>query len=136
MVVLASLSFTSYAQESIIPNGKIPVEIVKYVKKYFPDNSIFKVVKDREILSTTYEVDLQGNIELEFDGDFQITDIKADSKLPDQVIPKKILAYVHTNYPNVGITDWELDGRYQAVELENDLDIVFDLDGRFVKIDD
>ena len=62
-------------------------------------------------------------------------DIEGISKLPDSVIPSKIREYVVANYPQNHIIGWEIDGRNQQVELDNDLDLEFTMNGDFIRID-
>lgn len=51
-----------------IPNAFIPIKIVNYIKEKFPNMTISKIEKS----SRKYEVELNGDIDLEFtlDGDF------------------------------------------------------------------
>jgi hypothetical protein len=56
--------------------------------------------------------------------------------LPDSVIPEKIREYVKSNYPAYFITDWEKESRkVQQIELSNGLDLEFDNDGKYLKMD-
>ncbi|NLW30122.1 MAG: hypothetical protein GXY77_01545 [Fibrobacter sp.] len=72
---------------------------------------------------------------LEFNRKNEIIDIDGVSQLPNSVIPEKILQYVTTNYPTNFITDWELDGKNQQIELDNGLDLEFNMNGDFLRID-
>ena len=64
-----------------------------------------------------------------------IIEIDGSSRLPESVIPVKILDYVNQNYSGNYITDWEIDGKNQQVGLENDLDLEFNMSGEFLRID-
>jgi len=55
--------------------------------------------------------------------------------LPNSVIPEKILQYVTVNYPTNFITDWKLDGKNQEVQLDNGLNLEFNIKGDFLRID-
>lgn len=78
---------------------------------------------------------LQDNFSLEFDSKNRVTDISGKSQLPNSVIPKSILEYVKSNYPNNIILDWELDDKNQQIELDNGLDLEFNMQGAFLRID-
>lgn len=138
IIVLLSISLTSFAQDKVIPEGKLPKEIRSYVKTHFPSNSILQASIDDELFSKSYELILSDNISLDFNSKNKITDIesKSKSKLPDSVIPKRILEYTKTNYPNNVIISWELDDRNQQIELDNGLDLEFNMAGDFLMIDD
>ncbi|MDR1878227.1 MAG: PepSY-like domain-containing protein [Bacteroidales bacterium] len=138
-VILAAwtlILMTACSQETIIPQEALPLEITTYISTHFPDYSILQSVKDRDDFVLTYDIILSDGISLEFNRKNEIIDIDGHSKLPDSVIPEKILLYVKTNYPSSIITDWELDDRNQQVQLDNGLDIEFTMSGDFVRIDD
>lgn len=134
-LTMFSVSLTSFAQDKIIPASELPNEIKSYLSKHFPNNSILQAQVDKELFSTSYEVILQDNFSLEFDSKNRVTDISGKSQLPNSVIPKSILEYVKSNYPNNIILDWELDDKNQQIELDNGLDLEFNMQGAFLRID-
>lgn len=136
-IVLFLVMTTITAQDRIIHQSQLPLEIQNYVKKHFPNEKILTVEEDKDYFSTSYEIQLQNNIELEFKG-VSIKEISSKSKLPNSVIPLKIRNYISEKYPNSYITDWELDDyeRRQQVELNNGLELEFNKNGKFIKLDD
>lgn len=121
--------------EEVIPLDEIPVEITNYINTHFTSNSILSAVKETDEGVVTYEIELSGNVELEFNNVFEIITIESTTQLPDSVIPQSILTYVSQNYPNNFIIGWELEANEQQVELNNDIDLIFTLDGTFVSVD-
>jgi hypothetical protein len=128
-------SLTGCAQEKVLPAADFPVEITSFVTKYFPDNAVLQVIEDRDGMIRTYDVLLAEGISLEFNRKREIIDINGNAKLPDGVIPPVILQYVTANFPDNVITSWELDDRKQKVELNNGLDLEFNLKGEFLRLD-
>lgn len=59
--------------EGYIPDTAVPEEMLKRIRKVFPDNKIKKIEWSRR--TGGYDVELSGDVELEFDSDFQLTDI-------------------------------------------------------------
>lgn len=133
---LIFIALSSCNKETVLPLSKVPAEIKNYISTHFPDYSIVKVVEDNDKSSKTYEVILENNIRLEFNQDLQIIDIDAKTKLPDSVIPEKIRDYVTANYPTQVITNWEIEGINQHVELDNDIELEFSMAGDFIRIVD
>ncbi|MBZ0242130.1 MAG: PepSY-like domain-containing protein, partial [Bacteroidales bacterium] len=121
--------------EVVLTDAEIPAEIKTYVSTYFPSNTIVKAVKETDDNVITYDIDLSGDIDLEFNSSFQIIGIDADTQLPDAVVPQAILTYVSQNYPNNFIISWELEAGFQYVELNNDIELKFDLNGVFISVD-
>lgn len=126
---------TDDGNETLLSNNEIPSAILSYIDLHFPDNSIIRAKKETDRGRVSYEISLQGHFELEFNKDLQIVEIDGSSKLPDSVIPEPILAYVVVNYPDNVITDWELKANQQEVGLDNNIDLIFDLNGVFLRID-
>lgn len=136
-LVLASCSKEdSFNDETMLTEAEIPVEIKRYIDIHFPANSINRAERNTVQNETFYTVFLSENLNLEFNSRFDITDIDANSELPDSVIPQPILDYVSQNYPNNFITDWEIEDGYQEVELDNGFELEFTLDGVFIRVDD
>ncbi|GAB1402903.1 hypothetical protein MASR1M74_00810 [Lentimicrobium sp.] len=126
---------TSCEKETVLPASEVPAEITTYVKTHFSDHKILQVIKDKDGFTKTYDVILEGGFSLEFDRKLEIIEIDGSSRLPDSVIPAKILDYVNQNYSGIYITDWETDGKNQQVGLENELELEFNMSGEFLRID-
>jgi|SRR5699024_2101601 len=136
MFGFAFIFFTSCDKDKVLPSSEIPEEISNYISTHFPDNTIQQVTKEKDDFVVTYDVLLDGNFSLEFNRKKEIIEIDGTTKLPDSVIPEKILQYVATHYPDNFITDWELEDKHQQVGLDNDLDLEFSMEGEFIRIDD
>ncbi len=134
-IILAIFTFAGCEKETVIGENDLPAEIRTFITTHFPANPIIQSVKDRDGLELTYEIILEGSISLEFNRKKQITDIDGIAKLPDTVIPSKIIDYVSANYSGNFITGWELDGRNQQVTLNNGLELEFNMAGDFLRID-
>lgn len=137
ILVAISLSVFSNAnaQKKYLAVSETPGQIISYINAHFPKSEIISVKKDKEVLKTEYKVKLNTMVELEFDGNFSIKKIESKSALPQSVVPEKIVAYIHKNYPNNKILEWKKEKKGQKIELDNDIDVVFDLNGKFLGID-
>jgi len=133
---LVFLNLSCDAQDKVIPESELPAEIATYLKTHFPNNPILQASIDRDTFSYSYEITLKDRISLEFDSDGQVTEIESKSELPESVIPKEIFDYVISTYPDRIIVEWKLNDRDQQVELDNGLELEFDMKGRFLRIDD
>lgn len=134
-LLLAVFAFVGCDKETIVKDSDLPKEIHSFITTHFPGKRIIQAVKERDGLELTYDILLDGNIKLEFNKKNQIIDIESREKLPDSVIPAKILDYVSANYSGNFITGWEIDGRNQQVMLNNGLELEFNMDGDFLRID-
>ncbi|UTC67797.1 MULTISPECIES: PepSY-like domain-containing protein [unclassified Treponema] len=134
-VFLLFCSCMLYGKDMLINFADLPEKAQSYVKAHFPDAKPVKVEKEKDGLSVKYELKLDNMIDLDFNSKGEITGIDGNLKLPDSVIPEKILEYVKKNYPDNHITDWNLEKKTQEVELDNGLELKFDLKGKFLRMD-
>lgn len=135
LILTLMIALVSCDQEKVMSASEYPSEITSYVATHFPNNSILQIVKESEGISKKYEVLLSENISLEFNKKKEITDIDGNTQLPNSVIPEKILQHVMANYPDSFITDWELDDNKQKVKLNNGLELEFNKEADFLKLD-
>ena len=71
------------------------------------------------------------------DVDLNLTAQLSDAYVNPASLPQSILNYISTNYPDNTITEAEIeDNNNYEVELNNDVELVFDQQGNFLGIDD
>lgn len=125
--------------ETLISSDELPTISKSFISENFVGSKIISTVKDTENSSFEYEVKLDNGVDIKFDsqGLWQEVEARNDkSSLPNtSFILPAIVEYVTANYANVNINgiDREINGF--DVELTNDIDLVFDVDGKFLRID-
>lgn len=120
----------------------LPKNATDFITKHFSGYEINFFEKDRDVLDVDYTVYV-GNgkysYKLEFDKKGNVKDIESESRgaaLPQSVVPANVLSYVKGAFPNAKITEWSKDGKKQLVELNNDMELVFNAKGKFLRMDD
>lgn len=84
-----------------------------------------------------YDVTLDCGVEIDFDKNGEWTDIDCGhNPVPEAIIPANILNYVKEKHPNNFITQIEKKRNGYKVELNIDLDLLFDKNGNFTRFDD
>lgn len=134
--ILSILFFSGCEKEEVIPEQNVPTEIKNYVSTHFPSCSISKAIKENDDNEEMYEISLSCDVKLEFNKQKEIIDIDGNTKLPDSVIPTNILSYVNSNYSTNFIIGWELQSGNQEVQLNNNIVLVFNVTGEFLRVDD
>lgn len=135
VAALGMMALTSCEKETELKESELPEEIKAYVATHFAESTVEHAWKEKDDFTTTYEVQLSGNVQLEFDEKKRIEEIEALTALPASVIPGQIEAYVKSHYPDNFIIAWELDGKIQQIKLDHGLELVFDKNGNFLRID-
>ena len=137
VMMMLAVSGCNNDDDKVIEETSLPSQASQFIETHFPAVKISRVLRERDDNVTSYDVRLENLVELDFDeqGVCYSVDGNANDKIPDSVIPTKILEYVKTTYPTLHITDWEKNRTTQEVGLSDNKDLVFDLDGNFQRID-
>ena len=135
LLAVVPLLLISCEKEEILPLTEVSSVISNYTSTHFPDNPIIQSIKDTDGFELSYDIALKGGFFLEFNRKKEVIDIEGLSKLPDSAIPAKLLEYMPSNYPDNFIIGWELDDRNQQIKLENGLELEFNMNGVFLRID-
>ena len=126
-------------KESVIDENGLPTTATQFLNQNFKGIKVLSVVEEKEGLSgKEYDVLLDNGIKVKFDKNGDWLDIEAQNdsaSIPDTLVPTSILSYVKEKYPNAGINSLEKERHGYDVELTNGLDLVFDTNGNFVRID-
>lgn len=125
-VSLASVLFA----DVVINTNETPKEILSFIQTNYPNSKILQVKKDID----EYEIITQDNVEFEFTLNSTLKSISSTSKIPENILPAKVLDYVKKNYPQNFIIEYEKDNDIE-VKLNNNIILEFDLNQNFIKID-
>jgi hypothetical protein len=138
MVCLLALQVTVMAaDDKPIRFEQLPAKSQQIIKKYYPDQSISLVKRERDLLDRSYEVIFTNGDKIEFDRNGEWKEIESRfSELPKDVVPKQIREYVEKHYPKVKINKIEKDSwNCLEIELANDMDLKFDSKYRLIDMD-
>lgn len=129
------LILTACDKDEVVPENELPASARDFIMTHFPEQTISQVVKDKERKSVSFDVILDNGVDLDFKEDGTCTSIEGFVRLPDSVIPENILAYVNANYPENFIIEWELDRNEQEVKINSGVELKFDLNGTFLRVE-
>lgn len=124
--------------ESAINVTDLPKAADTFVTTYFPNATYVLITKQNvaDLDGSLYDVKLSNNFEIDFDINGNWIDIDGNHQaVPLELVPEKIQVYVTTNYPNQFVTSIDKERTTVEVELSNNIDLVFDLQGNFIRID-
>ena len=136
-LALTLFSVSLSARDEIISEQQLPAAAKTFVKQYFKNRTVSLAKKDVDLGSTSFDVVLNSGTKIEFNakGEWKEVDC-APAAVPAALIPAAIAKYVKANYANLKIVKIERDAAGYDIELSNDVDLKFDKQGNFVRIDD
>ena len=124
-------------RDRIISPNELPAAAQTFVTQYFPDQTISFVKKDIELGKTSYEVRLEDGTEIDFNSKGEWDKVERHFQaVPDALIPQHIAAAVQERFPNATIVKIDKERGGYDVELNNELELKFNKNGRLVSIDD
>lgn len=139
LIAIAGLFSTTAVADNSLPINfeQLPIAAQNFIKKHFKAADVATVLKDKELLSVSYDVIMEDGTTVEFDKKGNWNDVDGKHKaIPTAIVPAAILQYVQKNYPKQYIVQLERNsnGRYE-VELNNDLSLKFNSKFRLVSVD-
>lgn len=133
-LALSLLSIASASAQRSINVSDLPKPAQAFLNKHFDKVKILRVEKDLDDGRTTYEVNLRGNTEVDFDskGNWQ----EVSGTVPAAIIPAQIAKSVKSDYSNKRIVkiERERNGAYE-IELSNGMDITYNKNFKVVRVE-
>ena len=137
VVLVALCSLTACAKEQVITFDQVPEPAKAIVTAHFDASQIAYVILDQGLLDADYEVKFNDGRSLEFNKAGELTKVDCkQTEVPSALIPELVRQYVKANFPNAFITEWSKDDRRWKAELNSGLDLEFNSNYEFVRIDD
>lgn len=140
-VAVFTLAFTTVSCSSddnnssdiIVNYSELPTQAKEFTETYFSDLQIFRVEKDLKSIDEYYEVKFVGGMEIDFTQSGIWTNVDGNNKaIPTGFILAPIVEYVTTNYNATFIESIEKKGYGFDVDLVNNVELRFDLEGNFL----
>ena len=138
LLIATTLSFSAVsAQDSKVTFNDLPADAINFVREHFLVDHIASVWKDTDYNDEEYTVIFRDGLEIEFNGNGDWKELKArHGKVPDHVVPEKILAHVSATFPFESIKEVSRNltkKRYKA-ELTDDQELKFDENFNFIGV--
>lgn len=138
LLIAATLTFSAAsAQDTKATINDLPADAINFVRQHFLVNHIASIWKDTDYNDEEYTVIFRDGLEIEFNGNGDWKELKArHGKVPDHVVPEKILAHVRATFPFESIKEVSHNltkKRYKA-ELTNEQELKFDENFNFIGV--
>ncbi|MCW4467507.1 PepSY-like domain-containing protein [Flavobacterium sp. MFBS3-15] len=124
--------------DTIIQATDLPQAARSFVETHFPGATYTRVEKQSRADSdgSIYDVQLSNGFEIDFTAQGAWTDIDGNHQaIPAAIVPASISQYVTANYASQSVTNIGIERHGYDVELSNDVELVFNTNGQFIRID-
>lgn len=138
ITVLLFATSAAIAADKEIPFSELPSTAQAFVKTHFDRKEVLRVSMDVEyMVLKEYTVFFRDGTQIEFNSDGKWEEVKRKLKaIPMAIIPTKITAYIKRSFPDTFVQKIEKQRSKIEVEISNGLDLEFDNNGAFLRIDD
>lgn len=123
--------------ETVISQDQLPEAARTFISEYYSSETIRSVKREMDSGVLLYEVDFTNGHEVVFNskGEWVEVDAPDGQSIPDGIIPAEILTYLEANYQGYGVNDITKTGAGYEVELVSGVDLLFDAQGDFIRVD-
>ena len=138
-LVIAMLAVTPMLADNdkMITREELPKKAQLFLTKHFAGVEVLYAKAERDMgIVTSYDVVLDGNMKVEFNRSGEWTNVDCEhSKVPNSILPQGVLDYVSTKFAKAYVVEIERGLMGYDVKLSNDLDLDFDKNGKFLRVD-
>jgi len=114
---------------------QMPANIKSFLAKYYPKATVVKYEAKTTLAGKKYEVKLNNGVEIDFDKNGNWEEISDKQGVPTVLIPAKIKTYLDQKYKGVKVESIDKDDNKIKVDLLNDIDLEFDKNEKFLRVD-
>ena len=140
LAVLAIIAFSLTAcadRHHVVGYSDIPVQAQAFVEKYFNSSDIAYIERELDGVHYEYKVYLKNATEIEFNYQGNLKSIECRvSPVPAGIVPEVVMNYVTMHYPNHIVVEYTIGYRRITIELGTGIELIFDLEGNFLGMDD
>ena len=147
-----------------LPDTSLSASVQQNITTYINSNYTGKTITEVEIYNQSIEIELTGDIELLFDLNGNFLSFENDNDDDDDnyddddddddendddneynsltssnlsdAVQQKIMDYIRSNYPDLTVVEVEIESQKIEIELSNNIELIFDLNGNFLRLDD
>jgi|SRR5690554_3522233 len=118
-------------------NDELPENIREFINQHYNQQDIASYeIKTIPVKGKTYEVKFNHGAEIDFDESGTWHEWSDPKGLPDGVLPENIKSYIDQHYGTTFATSIDIEKNEIKVDLASDIDLEFDTNGNFIRIDD
>ena len=128
---------SAFAEDVAITVKQLPTEAQQFLSTNFADVKVLYVTHDKDVTDNDYTVALADGTKIEFDRNGKWKSIENKRNfVPASLIPQSINTYIQTHYSTLKVVQIDRKALGYEVELNSDIELKFDLNGNFIRIDD
>jgi len=125
------------AQKRNITINELPKTAQTFLMQNFKQNTVDQIIEEKERgRIDEYKVTYANGWEVEFDAKGNWKEVDGNHKaIPDAFILSAMKEYITKNYPQTSITKIQKKRNRYEIDLSNNIELIFNGSGKFLRID-
>lgn len=132
-IAAAATALTACDDDRSVTVAQLPQPARDFLTEYFNGQQAGSAAKDGD----KYDIILDSGVDIEFDANGQWTQVDAPDggTIPTGYIPELIEDFIAANYPTTSVNEVTRKRNRYEIELNNGLELRFNLDGSYAGMD-
>lgn len=137
VLAICSIGFASCSNETSAPDmSQLPQSVQNVITDNFNSDVMVATTETNSFGADEYEVVLVDGTKVKFEGEeWEEVEVPLGQQVPATFIIEPIQSYISQNMPGQYVVKIDRDKKGYDVDLSNGVEVKFDTNGTFIKID-
>lgn len=115
---------------------KVPQEVQAEFQKYFSTDSVQYITFEKELGQKMYTFVLSEGTKVKYNDKAVLRKIENKNGILTTLVPEKIMEYAQQTFPNATITEYVCGKSRKEIELNDNIELIFNKRDKFLRIED
>ena len=134
---MALMSLTAFAKgKQPIAFDKVPQPVQTELQKYFTQDQVQYATFEKALGQKLYTFVLEDGTKIRYNHKAVLRKIENKNGILTTLVPEKIMEYAKATFPKATITEYVCDKSRKEIELNNNMELIFNKRCKFLRIED
>ena len=134
---MALMSLTAFAKgKQPIAFDKVPQPVQTELQKYFTQDQVQYATFEKALGQKLYTFGLEDGTKIRYNHKAVLRKIENKNGILTTLVPEKIMEYANATFPKATITEYVCDKSRKEIELNNNMELIFNKRCKFLRIED
>ena len=134
---MALMSLTAFAKgKQPIAFDKVPQPVQTELQKYFTQDQVQYATFEKAPGQKLYTFVLEDGTKIRYNHKAVLRKVENKNGILTTLVPEKIMEYANATFPKATITEYVCDKSRKEIELNNNMELIFNKRCKFLRIED
>lgn len=131
------MSLTAFAKgKQPIAFDKVPQPVQTELQKYFTQDQVQYATFEKALGQKLYTFVLEDGTKIRYNHKAVLRKVENKNGILTTLVPEKIMEYANATFPKATITEYVCDKSRKEIELNNNMELIFNKRCKFLRIED